>query len=750
MAHVDPVTGDERHRHGPLHGDRRLREGGAPRRRDAGAPPRRRSRRRRRAARRGRRRRDHGRPRHRPRRVRPRPRRPRAGRWTRAATRPTSRSRAPSSRATSRRSRCAAASRCSTSRSAARSSSTSTTTCSSTATTSMRTSVTIEPGSRLAAVVGTTSLGVNTLHHQVLAGLGDGVRVVARNEDGARRGHRGRRRAATCSRCSGTRSCSATVPSTSRCSPTSPTRARRPAMARVLVPLPDADFDVTEVAVPWHVLTDAGHEVVFATERGATPAADPRLLDRRDLRPARRRRRAQAALRGHDARPSRSAHRSRGTRSAPTTSTRSCSPAVTRRACASTSAAPRCSAGSAELWALERPVGAICHGVLVLARTVDPATGRSVLADRTTTCLPKYMERSAYAATAWKLGRYYRTYPAYVEDEVRAALRRPGPAVPARAAHAVAGGAPPPTTAARFVVEDGRYVSARWPGDAYAFARASRTGLEPHERRTTVRRTARVRPARAAVPTRHACVGGRRGAPPRLTRVTLSRARSSSASRCPEPAGSVRLLLPEPDGLEIPTWAGNNFVFADGRRPTLRTLTPVGTDPGPGSSSRSTSCSTAPGARPTGPRSARAGRRRPRSRARHGATSPRPTRRGSSSAATRPRSPRWCSWRRPSRPASLPRCSSRSPIRGARLTVTDAARHHGALDRRRRRRPRRGAGRRVRGPHGRGRHPRVGRRRGRGHAADPPSPLRDARASSGPGPPHGATGSTGRSASSDG
>lgn len=44
--------------------------------------------------------------------------------------------------------------------------------------------VTIDPGSRLAAVVGTTTLGVNTLHHQVLATLGDGVRVVARNEDG--------------------------------------------------------------------------------------------------------------------------------------------------------------------------------------------------------------------------------------------------------------------------------------------------------------------------------------------------------------------------------------------------------------------------------------------------------------------------------------------------------------------------------------------------------------------------------------
>src|SRR5207253_10584688 len=77
----------------------------------------------------------------------------------------------------------------------------------------------------------------------------------------------------------------------------------------------------------------------------------------------------------------------------------------------------------AEYWGLGRPVGAICHGVLVLARTRDRATGRSLLYGRRTTCLPKYMERSAFVTTAWRLGRYYRTYPAYVEDEVRDALR---------------------------------------------------------------------------------------------------------------------------------------------------------------------------------------------------------------------------------------------------------------------------------------------------------------------------------------
>lgn len=45
------------------------------------------------------------------------------------------------------------------------------------------------------------------------------------------------------------------------------------------MPVPDRDFDVTEVAVPWRLLTDAGHRVVFATEHAGTrPAGDPRLL----------------------------------------------------------------------------------------------------------------------------------------------------------------------------------------------------------------------------------------------------------------------------------------------------------------------------------------------------------------------------------------------------------------------------------------------------------------------------------------
>jgi len=235
---------------------------------------------------------------------------------------------------------------------------------------------------------------------------------------------------------------------------------------KVLVPLPDTDFDTTEVAVPWRLLSEAGHDVVFATERGGSaPSCDQRLLD--------------GVLFGKlGAEPEPIAFYDEMIR------TETFGSPVSWRDLDVTSYdglllpgghAPgmRQYLGSAELqafiaqfWATGKPVGAICHGVLVLARSKD-ADGVSVLAGRRTTCLPKFMERSGYLLTAWKLGRYYRTYPAYVEDEVVASLASPvqferGPLGTRRGTRTDHRHA--------FVVEDGTYVSARWPGDAYLFA----------------------------------------------------------------------------------------------------------------------------------------------------------------------------------------------------------------------------------------------------------------------------------------
>lgn len=242
------------------------------------------------------------------------------------------------------------------------------------------------------------------------------------------------------------------------------------------MPLPDHDFDVTEVAVPWRLLTDAGHQVVLATERAGTrPACDPRLLTG-----------VLFGRLGAAAEPRRCYEElTRSEEFGATVGWADLDMAAYDGLILPGGHAPgmRQYLGSAVLqrqigrfWALDRPVGAICHGVLVLARASDPDTGRSLLADRRTTCLPKYMERSAYLATAWRLGRYYRTYPAYVEDEVKAALDDPARFERGPRVLAARGTATDDTPA--FVVQDGNYLSARWPGDAYLFGRRFTALLE--------------------------------------------------------------------------------------------------------------------------------------------------------------------------------------------------------------------------------------------------------------------------------
>jgi putative intracellular protease/amidase len=239
-------------------------------------------------------------------------------------------------------------------------------------------------------------------------------------------------------------------------------------MARVLIPLPDRDFDPTEAAVPWKMLREAGHDVVFATERGAVAACDPLLV--------------RGVMFGElGAKPE-----PKGFYADMVASKELRTPITWQAIDPGAYDALVLPGGHAQgmkqylasellqekvatFAASGKPLAAICHGVLVLARAKDPRTGKSVLHGRRTTCLPKYMERVAYYLTAWKLGRYYRTYDAYVEDEVKTALDDPshferGPFTLMK--HGVA-----ESDAGAFVVEDGSYVSARWPGDAYLFGK---------------------------------------------------------------------------------------------------------------------------------------------------------------------------------------------------------------------------------------------------------------------------------------
>lgn len=229
-------------------------------------------------------------------------------------------------------------------------------------------------------------------------------------------------------------------------------------MPRILIPLPDTDFDPTESATPWQVCTARGWEVVFATEGGDRPAADARLLLGILRGPLGAGPRGLAAYRAM----SQSAAFQRPIRYA------DIDPAAFDAVSLTGGHAPGMKpylespvlqSKMVEMWKQDKVIGAICHGVLVLARAMDPATGKSILYGSKLTALTKDLETAGYVLTFWRLGRRYRTYDCYVADEVRQVLRdrrdfKVGPAM-----------------LFPFVVQDGRLVTARWPLDAMAYAR---------------------------------------------------------------------------------------------------------------------------------------------------------------------------------------------------------------------------------------------------------------------------------------
>jgi putative intracellular protease/amidase len=290
-------------------------------------------------------------------------------------------------------------------------------------------------------------------------------------------------------------------------------------MATVLMPIPACDFDPTEVAVSWQVLTAAGHQVVFATPHGQRGAADDLMVTGRGLDPwgfvpglrhlvvagrALRAdtdaRRAYAALLADEAFGSPLAwgaarrsdydalvlpggHRARG-----------------MRVYLESAEVQRMAIDS---FAAGRPVGAICHGVLVAARAIDPVTGHSVLYGRRTTALTWALESKAWNLASWTRfwdRNYYRTYveePGQgwgymgVEREVTRALADPGDFADVTKEtpdwrRKTSGRARDTLTDARpaFVVRDGSYVSARWPGDVHTFARTVAEVLAEHAETT--------------------------------------------------------------------------------------------------------------------------------------------------------------------------------------------------------------------------------------------------------------------------
>ncbi|MEZ4449395.1 MAG: type 1 glutamine amidotransferase domain-containing protein [Nannocystaceae bacterium] len=251
--------------------------------------------------------------------------------------------------------------------------------------------------------------------------------------------------------------------------PGDPSIAR--AVGRVVaIPIGHRDFDPTEVAIPWQVLRARGVRCVFATPDGAPGRCDPRMLDGEGLGPLAgllradaRARSAYAALEADPAFARPLAHEAVVDAGydailLPGGHAPGMRAYLESRAVQSL---------VVDAFTRGRIVAAICHGVLVAARA--RIGDRSALHGKRTTALLRRQELLAWRLTRRRVGDYYRTYPTPVEDEVRAALADPGDFVRG------------PTPIARdreedlspgFVVIDGRYLSARWPGDAHRLAGA--------------------------------------------------------------------------------------------------------------------------------------------------------------------------------------------------------------------------------------------------------------------------------------
>ena len=280
---------------------------------------------------------------------------------------------------------------------------------------------------------------------------------------------------------------------------------------RVVMPLPNVDFDPTEVCVSWEYLHSAGYEVVFATENGDRAYADPIMISGegldpwgfipglkklvlfgRLLRARKSAREAYLTLQQNDAflNPLKYSHLKvdefdglllAGGHAPGMRQYLESTDLQSFIADFFHSDGPHSS---------HKPVGAICHGVLMAARSKSKETGLSVLYGRKTTALTWSQEKAAQLLTLflrfWD-PFYYRTYReseeepmgyCSVESEIRRALKDdqdfvlvPTDAPDYRLKTNGIARDTPDDSRPSWVVRDGNYVSARWPGDVHAFIR---------------------------------------------------------------------------------------------------------------------------------------------------------------------------------------------------------------------------------------------------------------------------------------
>ena len=240
---------------------------------------------------------------------------------------------------------------------------------------------------------------------------------------------------------------------------------------KIIIPIPGYGFDPTETAIPWKILSEKGFEVSFTTPEGKPAQADKRMLTGENLgvfKPILQARKdaVEAYRQMEQITAFKSPFKYAGLKEKDFDAI--LLPGGHDKGVKEYLESKILQQLVVDFFNAQKPVAAICHGVVLAARSINPATKKSVIYNYKTTSLLKSQELAAYNLTRLWLKDYYLTYPEItVEDEVKSALadannfhQGPTPVLRDDMEHLSRG----------FTLTDRNYISARWPGDAYGFA----------------------------------------------------------------------------------------------------------------------------------------------------------------------------------------------------------------------------------------------------------------------------------------
>ena len=249
-------------------------------------------------------------------------------------------------------------------------------------------------------------------------------------------------------------------------------------MKKILIPLPTNDFDPTEAGVSFKILKESGHQICFATPNGLV--SKPDMLMYTGIKLGFLKSILMADKNGFMA--------CKEMMDSPefqnpisynqidvTKFDGILLPGGHDKGMREYLESKELQSSVALFFELNKKIAAICHGVVLLARSISKNNSKSVIADYNVTSLLKKQELLAYHLTKLYLNDYYLTYNVTVEDEVMNVLNSKkqfhhGPNGKSYLGVALYKRDSLKNLENGFVVKDRNLITARWPGDVHKFA----------------------------------------------------------------------------------------------------------------------------------------------------------------------------------------------------------------------------------------------------------------------------------------